>query len=666
MCGFRYMKKETRFFIDSNYVKGIGWDAVVVKEKVAIEADDGSVSWKDDLSVIDSPKRPVWITKRRYQTHTQKKQFEEQSKLDRYDVYNYELAERLAHLLGKDTSSMRFKPSVKFLSSSPYVYGADVGIEALIKRTYNRKTENSPHRAHIPYTHGVIDIETHIEQNVIGAITFIHEQDVFLGLHSAYMYELDESTDKRFPVDEEYVRNTVESSLDEFFQTYGPRLKRKFLKNHGHLFNENGAIPLNLHIHVAKDEVDLISWIYSSVHKMKTDFIAFWNMHYDISKMIERLLYHGADPKKVFCPSVLKEEYRLAEYKEDVSKSKQKAHIADKWHAFNCTGYSRHYDQMCLYGRARRGQGRDNKISLDYIAKKELGVGKYSFGARGLLGFCDVWTRDSHGHFVKRCTKEELESGAVIDENGNRVKSSYSINIPLVNAETGDVVVSMDDIYTGLLDEDEEPLDPPEASHTEMITNRFPEYAAYNVIDCLLVQLMYWKNKDIIRILPQLGTSNLSDLDKQSVLLKNNFYDEMLLDGVLPASAGKVKISENDKKMGRAGGTVLPSVNTKNVGLYCIKELCTKESLARCSVYDIDAGSMYPTFIEVCNISQETKVSTVISIDGVQDNMEFENIFHAAASPIENAVPVCSRYFGLPSYSELISQFAIKKSQGEI
>lgn len=657
------MTKEARFFIDSNYVKGNGWDAVVVKEKVLKVNPDGTPVWSDKLAVIDNPKRPVWITKRKYQTHTKKKQFEKASRLDRYDVYNYELAERLAELLGKDPYSMRYKPSIKTLSSSPYVYGADVGIEALIKRTYMNRTADNPYRAHIPYTHGALDIETHIEQNVIGLIAFIHEKSISLGLLSQYMYELDKKTGKRIRVTEEYVRQVVESSLNEFFETYGPRIKREYFKNDTDLFDENGKINFDLKTYVAKDEVDLIRWTCKQTHEKKTDYIAIWNIDYDIPKMIERLEYHGVDPKDVFCPEELDEEYRVAVFKRDNSTSNQKAHIADKWHAFNCTGYSRYYDQMCLHARTRKGQGRDNKNSLDYIAKKELGVGKYTFGEKGHLGFCDIWARDSHGHFVKRCNAEDLENGKIVDENGRKVKSSYAINIPLIDTETGKEVVSMDDIYAGLLDENEDPLDPPEASHTEMITNRYPEYAAYNVIDSLLVQLMHWKNLDVIRVLPLIGTSNLTDLDKQSVLLKNNFYDEMVDEGVLISSVGKAKEFEYEKFMGRAGGTVLSSVDAYNVGLYCVKELSTKESLARCSVYDIDAGSMYPTFMEVCNISQETKVSTVISIDGIKNTEEFENIFHATASPIENAVPVCSRYFGLPTYGELISKFSIENRQ---
>ena len=61
---------------------------------------------------------------------------------------------------------------------------------------------------------------------------------------------------------------------------------------------------------------------------------------------------------------------------------------------------------------------------------------------------------------------------------------------------------------------------------------------------------------------------------------------------------------------------------------------------------------MYPNITAAFGISKETKVFTILNIEGF-DKSQMEEFFSYIASPTENAVEVCNKYFKLPNYKEM-------------
>ena len=61
---------------------------------------------------------------------------------------------------------------------------------------------------------------------------------------------------------------------------------------------------------------------------------------------------------------------------------------------------------------------------------------------------------------------------------------------------------------------------------------------------------------------------------------------------------------------------------------------------------------MYPNITAAFSISKETKNYTILGIEGC-DKKTMEEFFAYIASPKENAVEVCSRFFGLPNYQQI-------------
>lgn len=62
------------------------------------------------------------------------------------------------------------------------------------------------------------------------------------------------------------------------------------------------------------------------------------------------------------------------------------------------------------------------------------------------------------------------------------------------------------------------------------------------------------------------------------------------------------------------------------------------------------------------NVSKETKRSTAILINGMDDNAVTDFFSHYSAT-YENAVYLCNKYFGLPNYEEM-ARLATERVKG--
>ena len=344
-----------RFYIHSTHCKtkdnDSSKDAVVVKEKILVKNDDGTEKWVDHLNIIRDPVRPFWITKPQFRDHHYKKEFEHISRLDQYICHDSELQYKLAQALGLP-AWQKYK-SIRELCTSPYVYGADISTETLIRQKYSDRLP----KGYVPkLTKGAFDIENEVRgEGRINVLTFIHEHTIYTAALKEYCRIYDKANDKFTPA-------TTEDCLKVIHEVIGSELvKHKF----------------DLVFTIHESELDLIRWIFEKIHECKTDFIGIWNMGYDIPKILDRIEKLGGDPVDIMVPKEIPPEYRYVYWKEDGAK---RDHFTDKWHWMSITGYSQFIDSMCLYARLRKVYGRDSSYSLDYISNKELGQGKLHFG----------------------------------------------------------------------------------------------------------------------------------------------------------------------------------------------------------------------------------------------------------------------------------------------
>lgn len=190
------------------------------------------------------------------------------------------------------------------------------------------------------------------------------------------------------------------------------------------------------------------------------------------------------------------------------------------------------------------------------------------------------------------------------------------------------------------------------SSHFDMQSNHFVEYAVYNILDALLIQLMEWKNGDTNSMYHQTEHSHPSEFGKQTVMLKNAFTLFCFQHKGVFATTGTDMTGPFDNLIPLTGGAVLNAKNTDNIGLHCVTERPWYETC--CMVYcaDCDFTSVYPNTGISFGLSKDTKYATLVEIPN-HDIHDHELLFGGIAAPMENAVLLGTKFFNLPTYTGL-------------
>lgn len=338
------------------YNKDQHTDAVLVKSNYIDET--GTV--QPNLAIYKNPKRSFWVTKPAFRNHNYKKEYCDEKELDQYTVYQKNLNYELYKVLNGYPPRNRYL-KLSSICESPYVYGADVKIETLIKRKYMNEFGDDEF---IPFTTGFLDIETSVLSGSRGDINLIsvtHETDIYVAIHDSYLYKIHES--------KEHGKVKIKATLDEVKEVVHNSLK-------SHIEKHN----FKIHYYIGKSEIDLVTWIFQQIHKNKTDFVGIWNLGYDIPHILERLELNGIDSKDIMCHPEVPNEYRYTKFKPDRRKV---AHFTDKWHWFYLSGHTQFLDSLGLYSRVRKVKGYLPSYTLDNILKRELGEKKLSLGPEG-------------------------------------------------------------------------------------------------------------------------------------------------------------------------------------------------------------------------------------------------------------------------------------------
>lgn len=339
---------EDVFYVNSFHVKTQYDNAVGVVEKHVYEYPDGTSKTEDKLKFYRDPKRSFYITLPQYRTHSYKKEFEDLDKCERFVCRDSQLADTLGAALGYYRTGLPLRK----LCESPYVYGADVPTEVIIKQWY---VHRQPVGKLANFTRGGLDIETEVRGDKrIVAITFISEHHIYTGALRDYC-RIHEGNDKFHPATEKDIHEAITRLIGKYIDEYKFEVNFKILE----------------------DELSLIKWIFGCIHKEKTNFIGVWNIGFDIPHILGRIKALGGNAEEIMCHPEVPKNLRFVKWNEDRSKPD---HFTDVWHWMTIAGYSQFYDSMCLYSRLRKQKGREPSYSLDDISDKELGHGKLHLG----------------------------------------------------------------------------------------------------------------------------------------------------------------------------------------------------------------------------------------------------------------------------------------------
>lgn len=331
----------------------------VVEKIVTIDANTNEVlEAKPQIRQLIDPKRRVWITKPEYRRHRYKKEFEDTSKCDVYQVPDRLLVDFLKEKMG--ISKYKFTTKKK-LCDSPYIYGTDISMEALVRFKY----ESNQKHAVVPFTVGSLDIETdmccdaeHIEDRPTNCCTVICDKDIYTVALREFVYDVDEKTGERTP-------STIERLKDIVGAEFGDDIENNEFK---------------LHARIVDTEKELYDYIFTAIKKSKIDYLFIWNIGFDAVQLINRMLKLNLDPKDYFCCDDIPKSSRYLCFHED---KKKISHVVEKWNWLHCTSYTQWLCALAVYGQSNKQKPKKSKYDLSSIMtellnKKKLDLGGHS------------------------------------------------------------------------------------------------------------------------------------------------------------------------------------------------------------------------------------------------------------------------------------------------
>lgn len=545
-------------FIHSCHVTNLGHDkhdALVVKQYN--HYDDGSVVPK--LIPIIKPRRSFYITKKGMQElYNESKEWEDMCNLDKYDCYNYEMPYEIHKAL--HGYYPRQKPQLRKLFDSPYVYGADICIDALVAA---KKKQAFMASGVVParIKTGFWDTESDMKNGptfgdtIMASIT--HENKLYTGVLKRFLFHIDPKTNTR-------VMGTVEDLIAISHQALAP-----YIEKYG----------IEIEIRAFDTSVELHRWIWSTAHANKTDTIGVWNAQHDMNVIQEDCEKAEVDVKDILCDPDLPKDLRYFRYAIDTSTNVP--HFTRYWDVSHLTAHFQIYDAMQLYSRLRIVKGFEGSYKLNHILESNIGIGKMKFP----------------------------------------------------HLKTSDDMSETD-------------------WHRYMQENHPYYYAVYNQFDVLGLQIQEWKIQDANGLITLAGITPIKNFSKQTRKAADDLHFACLALGKVIGTTGSSNGGAYDHLIPKAGGAVLPTENTFNVGINVINGLRHVSTLVSTLVNDIDLAAMYPNTGIAANVSRETKTSTLLQVEGftaVQSQM----LTSMLSSIEENAVPIATTFFDLPGYLDM-------------
>lgn len=573
---------EVRFAIHVPSRNGLP-DLHYVKEKV--HWPDGTSSprtrWVKDM------KRNFWVTQPQYQTHKQKKEIEKLDRLMRYDCTQSELKDSIAKAIGKGFSN----DSIKKLSNSPYLYGSEITSTAILKYHYTQK--NTTHIT--PYTVMPFDIETDMlngtEEPII--ITAVMGNEILLTVVDGFLSKI-QSPESRFRAKcQELLGEVV---LPEYKVEVGGQKVPSVMR----------IGDYQITYIQCRDTIDLMRKTFAWIHERKPDFLAIWNMDFDIPKIIGTLERHGVNPADILCDPNVPRDARICRYREGLKKKRKSngqeypIDMADQWHTLHCTASFYVIDAMCTYRLLRLAKQKE-PMNLDAILDKELGVRKLKFKE------ADAYVKERWHIKMQSDHKIEYLVYALFD----------SLSMKILDEKLLDLASTLPS-YAGMTDFHRCNSKP------KMIADALHYYALSKgvVLNSIGEQLEY-NDKQIKALSEQIDEPPESEEDE----LNPDIMDLRGWVVTLPAHL------------------VVP-------GLPLVAEYDKMMTKIRAFVYDSDCVSAYPTATSILNVSKSTTKREIIAIDGVdEDVFRLQNI--NLCSGYVNSLEYGNRMFGLPTLREL-------------
>lgn len=308
-------------------------DYHLVKEVLHFE--DGTL--KPNIRIVRNFPRTFYVTEKRYRNHEQKKEREDLDKLVKYTCTQSDLRFAVAKALDQAFSPLPLQK----LAASPYLYGSDISSTSIIKKSYIDKYPTLTSS----YTTAFLDIETDVVNGTDDPImvTVLYNKKLFF------------AADVKFYKGYDDIRNKYLAAVEKYI---GPLIKK-----HG----------IEIEFFLAKDCTEMLSEAIKKLHEWQPDFVAIWNIGFDVPRMIETFEKYNVDPKNVFSDPRLPPSARFCKFKKGSTKKitasgqVKPKNPSEQWHSLLIPAGFWFIDQMSAYRFIRQGAQEEANYSLDHI-----------------------------------------------------------------------------------------------------------------------------------------------------------------------------------------------------------------------------------------------------------------------------------------------------------
>lgn len=193
------------------------------------------------------------------------------------------------------------------------------------------------------------------------------------------------------------------------------------------------------------------------------------------------------------------------------------------------------------------------------------------------------------------------------------------------------------------------------------------EYAVYNVFDCIAMELLEEKTKDLTTTISALlGYNHPSTFPSQPRRLANNFTfvcEEN--DSVMGTTSDQMKIELDSKVIGTDGWIVtLDSQRLHDVGLHLFDNMPTMSSMCFIHVADLDCISTYPTSESALNLSKTTTKYEFSKFHGLHYEQQREVSLNMTGGSV-NALEIMQTVCNFPTHSEMYDVFMLNNVESK-
>ena len=556
-----------------------------VKEQVHYKIN-GEIVIKPELRLIKDFHRPVFFTSPHLRTHKEKREFEKLENLMRVDVRQSELKETVARM----TNNFNYHASLRELCGSPFVYGADIPSTLLLRKVYY--TDKYPNVV-TPRTVCTFDTETDVVDGIGDIIitSACFQNEVYVGIQKRKVQGWADAPEK--------ISNAINKHLKQFIDERN----------------------LKVTFYIADDEIDLLRDTFKKIHSWRPDFLAIWNMNFDIPKIIIACDRANVNPAEIFCDPNLPRQFWKFKYKEGATKKVTAAgkefpiKPANQWHTLECTASFYVIDAMCCYRRIRGGAELPS-YSLDAILTKELNLTKLR------IPEAEKFKKLEWHRFMQR--------NMIFDYIAYGLFDSYSML--LLDEKTKDLSRTLAYLADFTNFEDY-------ASQTKRLRDNFYLFG----LESLGI------------VIGSLGPKKKDKKPKAELAYDNEIIDYSAGDD--GEDSGLIE----DVTLDRRNWVVTLRAFMSVLGQNLIMEDSSLQTLIRAFVYDSDVVSSYPNCTLVANVSKRTTRKEIISIGDIPERVfRMQNLNFIFG--LTNASEYTQTMFGFPTFSELNQQFKLHKA----